>query len=131
MLKIIYSSLTAGGCGAVAALLICFLMRHVYRRDEEQRKVNLETLAKAKEKRLTDLEQKVDRHIANDKSLEILTEMRHVNGNLEKLTTQVSRALETNARQSSEIENNKNFIDNLRDDMVTHVRIFHGVKNER
>ena len=124
----IYSSLTAGGCGAVAALLICFLMRHVYRRDEEQRKVNLETLAKAKEKRLTDLEQKVDRHIANDKSLEILTEMRHVNGNLEKLTTQVSRALETNARQSSEIENNKNFIDNLRDDMVTHVRIFHGGK---
>ena len=112
MLKIIYSSLTAGGCGAVAALLICFLMRHVYRRDEEQRKVNLETLAKAKEKRLTDLEQKVDRHIANDKSLEILTEMRHVNGNLEKLTTQVSRALETNARQSSEIENNKNFIEN-------------------
>ena len=131
MLKIIYSSLTAGGCGAVAALLICFLMRHVYRRDEEQRKVNLETLAKAKEKRLTDLEQKVDRHIANDKSLEILTEMRHVNGNLEKLTTQVSRALETNARQSSEIENNKNFIENLRDDMVTHVRIFHGGKNER
>ena len=128
MLKMIYSSLTAGGCGAVAALLICFLMRHVYRRDEEQRKVNLETLAKAKEKRLTDLEQKVDRHIANDKSLEILTEMRHVNGNLEKLTTQVSRALETNARQSSEIENNKNFIDNLRDDMVTHVRIFHGGK---
>lgn len=128
MLKMIYSSLTAGGCGAVAALLICFLMRHVYRRDEEQRKVNLETLAKAKEKRLTDLEQKVDRHIANDKSLEILTEMRHVNGNLEKLTTQVSRALETNARQSSEIENNKNFIENLRDDMVTHVRIFHGGK---
>ncbi|MBR1951920.1 MAG: hypothetical protein IKA32_05050 [Lentisphaeria bacterium] len=128
MLKIIYSSLTAGGCGAVAALLICFLMRHVYRRDEEQRKVNLETLAKAKEKRLTDLEQKVDRHIANDKSLEILTEMRHVNGNLEKLTTQVTRALETNARQSSEIENNKNFINNLRDDMANHVRIFHGGK---
>ena len=128
MLKIIYSSLTAGGCGAVAALLICFLMRHIYRRDEEQRKVNLETLAKAKEKRLTDLEQKVDRHIANDKSLEILTEMRHVNGNLEKLTTQVTRALETNARQSSEIENNKNFINNLRDDMTNHVRIFHGGK---
>ena len=128
MLKIIYSSLTAGGCGAVAALLICFLMRHIYRRDEEQRKINLETLAKAKEKRLTDLEEKVDRHIANDKSLEILTEMRHVNGNLEKLTTQVTRALETNARQSSEIENNKNFINNLRDDMANHVRIFHGGK---
>lgn len=128
MLKIIYSSLTAGGCGAVAALLICFIMRHIYRRDEEQRKINLETLAKAKEKRLADLEQKVDRHIANDKSLEILTEMRHVNGNLEKLTTQVTRALETNARQSSEIENNKNFINNLRDDMANHVRIFHGGK---
>ena len=126
MLKIIYSSLTAGGCGAVAALLICFLMRHIYRRDEEQRKINLETLAKAKEKRLADLEEKVDRHIANDKSLEILTEMRHVNGNLEKLTTQVTRALETNARQSSEIENTKNFINNLRDDMANHVRIFHG-----
>ena len=126
MLKIIYSSLTAGGCGAVAALLICFIMRHIYRRDEEQRKINLETLAKAKEKRLADLEEKVDRHIANDKSLEILTEMRHVNGNLEKLTTQVTRALETNARQSSEIENNKNFINNLRDDMANHVRIFHG-----
>ena len=128
MLKIIYSSLTAGGCGAVAALLICFLMRHIYRRDEEQRKINLENLAKAKEKRLTDLENKVDRHIANDKSLEILTEMRHVNGNLEKLTTQVTRALETNARQSSEIENNKNFINNLRDDMANHIRIFHGGK---
>ena len=130
MLKIIYSSLTAGGCGAVAALLICFIMRHIYRRDEEQRKLNQAALARAEEKRLSDLEKKVDNHIANDKSLEILTEMRHVNGNLEKLTTQVARALETNARQSGEIENNKNSIDNLRDDMITHVRIFHGGKND-
>lgn len=128
MLKMIYSSLTAGGCGAVAALLICFLMRHIYRRDEEQRKLTRSALDRAEEKRLSELEKKVDFHIANDKSLEILTEMKHVNGNLEKLTTQVSRALETNARQSSEIENNKNYIENLRDDMVTHVRLFHGGK---
>lgn len=128
MLEIIYTSLTAGGCSALSAILTCFIMRYIFRRDEEQRKLNQAELAATREKRLQDLEKKVDQHIANDKSLEILTEMRHVNGNLEKLTTQVSRALETNARQSSEIENNKNFIENLRDDMVTHVRLFHGEK---
>ena len=130
MIKILYTSLTAGGCSALSAVLTCFLLRHIYQRDEEQRKLTQSALDRAEEKRLSELEKKVDFHIANDKSLEILAEMRHVNGNLEKLTTQVSRALETNARQSSEIENNKSFIENLRDDMVTHVRIFHGGKNE-
>ncbi len=130
MLEIIYTSLTAGGCSALSAVLTCFIMRHIFRRDEEQRKLNQAELAALREKRLQDLEKKVDQHIAHDKSLELLTEMRHVNGNLEKLTTQVARALETNARQSGEIENNKNYIDNLRDDMITHVRIFHGGKND-
>ena len=125
MLEIIYTSLTAGGCSALSAVLTCFIMRHIFRRDEEQRKLNQAELAASREKRLQDLEKKVDQHIALDKSLELLTEMRHVNGNLEKLTTQVARALETNARQSGEIENNKNYIDNLRDDMITHVRVFH------
>ena len=109
----------------MSAVLTCFIMRHIFRRDEEQRKLNQAELAASREKRLQDLEKKVDQHIAHDKSLELLTEMRHVNGNLEKLTTQVARALETNARQSGEIENNKNYIDNLRDDMITHVRVFH------
>ncbi len=125
MLEIIYTSLTAGGCSALSAVLTCFIMRHIFRRDEEQRKLNQAELAASREKRLQDLEKKVDQHIAHYKSLELLTEMRHVNGNLEKLTTQVARALETNARQSGEIENNKNYIDNLRDDMITHVRVFH------
>ena len=72
--------------------------------------------------KLRKLETVLDKHIREDKSQELLTEMKHVNGNLEKLTTQVSRALETNAGQSRDIENNKQYISNLREDLQSHIR---------
>lgn len=68
------------------------------------------------------IESRLDRHIQEDKSQEQLTEMKHVNGNLEKLTAQVSRALETNAGQTKDIENNKLYINNLREDLQDHIR---------
>ena len=71
---------------------------------------------------LKEQKSKLDLHIKEDKSQELLTEMKHVNGNLEKLTMQVSRALETNAGQSKDIENNKQYISNLREDLQTHIR---------
>ena len=75
--------------------------------------------------KIASLQKRVDEHIEKDKSQELLTEMRHINGNLEKLSAQVGRALEANARQSSEIENNRQFIENLREDLHQHVSLCH------
>ena len=82
-----------------------------------EEKVN--TLETEKMKRL---ESRLDEHIREDKSQELLTEMKHVNGNLETLMAQVSRTLETNARQAADIESNKQYINNLRDDLHSHIR---------
>lgn len=88
------------------------------------------------ELRIRTIEEQLKNHTTGDRSQEILAKLstmeerareRHkeFNGRLEVLTSKVDRALEGNAAQQQSIENNTHYINNLRDDMNTHVRTFH------
>jgi len=133
-MEILYNVLTvSGGLSGVAGLIMCWVVyrqfaaeRRAREEEADQRKKlagKLETLELEKFARL---EKQVTDHLRADKSLELLTEMRHVNGNLEKLTAQVARALETNAGQASDIANNQACINNLRQDLQEHIRFCNG-----
>ena len=111
-----------GGVVGVLMTLIGLLAVHHFKRLLASR----DLLA---EKRMAKLESTLDEHIRQDKSLAILTEIKNINGNLERMSSQVARALECNAAQTQAISNNTNYINNLREDMNTHVRIFHGGKH--
>ena len=117
--------------GSIASVIgtICFSIAIWYvKRLIRERDLLAENRLTGFETSLRDQKSRLDQHIKEDKSQELLTEMKHVNGNLEKLTAQVSRALETNAGQSKDIENNKQYISNLREDLQEHIRECNGRK---
>ena len=111
----------------IAGILLCWLCWKLNRESASTRQL-AEKINFLEREKIQGIEQRLDQHLKEDKSQELLTEMKHVNGNLEKLTAQVSRALETNAGQSRDIENNKQYIENLRQDLQSHVRECAGRK---
>lgn len=132
-MDLLFNVLTvSGGLSGVAGLIMCWVVyrqfaadRQCRAKEEEQRRQLAHKLEALETEKIASLQKRVDEHIEKDKSQELLTEMRHINGNLEKLSAQVGRALEANARQSSEIENNRQFIENLREDLHQHVSLCH------
>ena len=121
-LHFLYSALVGAGLPSIACIILCWLVWRQLTSDSAARKRLEEKVNTLETEKIKRIESRLDQHIKEDKSQELLTEMKHVNGNLEKLTMQVSRALETNAGQSKDIENNKQYINNLREDLQTHIR---------
>ena len=116
----------AAGGGVVGVLLVilagcCWarIARSIAERDQ------------LREQRLKRLEDQVTDHISADRSQEILTTLErmehsrkewrdHLGGQIEKLSAQIQRALETNSGQSKDIDNLKNYVGNLREDLRNH-----------
>ena len=84
-----------------------------------------------REQRLKQLEDQVTDHIRSDRSQEILTKLEameksrkechnHLGGQIEVLSAQIMRALETNSGQAKDIENLKTYVGNLREDLQNH-----------
>ena len=117
----LYGACGGGVVGVLMTLIGLFAVHHFKRL--------LASRDQLAEKRLGKLESTLDEHIRQDKSQAILTEIKNIHGNLERMSSQVARALESNAAQTQAISNNTNYINNLREDMNTHVRIFHGGKH--
>ena len=118
----LYSALAGAGLPSIACIILCWLVWRQLTSDSAARKRLEEKVNTLETEKFTRMEARLDQHIREDKSQELLTEMRNVKGTLEKLTAQISRALETNAGQSKDIENNKHYISNLREDLQTHIR---------
>ena len=116
------SALLGAGVPSVFCDLLCWLIWRQLTGDAAKRNKLEEKVTLLETEKFAKLEQRVEEHIKADRSQEILTEMKHLNGNVEKLTTQVTRALETNAGQASDIEGNKREIGNLRADLHSHIR---------
>lgn len=122
MIDSLYSALIGAGVPSIACIVLSWLVWRQLNADSAARKRLEEKVSHLEVEKFDKLEKRVDAHIAQDKSQELLTTMKHINGNIEKLTTQVSRALETNAGQSRDIENNKLYIANLREDLQSHIQ---------
>ena len=116
----------AAGGGVVGVLLVilagcCWarIARSIAERD------------RLREQRLTSLDERLKNHIENDRSQEILAKLEameksrkeyhnHLGGQIEVLSAQIMRALETNSGQAKDIENLKTYVGNLREDLQNH-----------
>lgn len=125
-MSFLYSALTGAGIPSIACIILCWLVWRQLTSGAAAQKRLEEKVQILETEKMHRIETRLEQHIKEDKSQELLTEMKHVNGNLEKLTAQVSRALETNAGQSKDIENNKQYISNLREDLQEHIRECNG-----
>ena len=71
---------------------------------------------------LREIGARLDAHIREDRGQEMLNELRHLNSSMANLSTQMTRVLETTAEQGRDIENNKAYIERLREDLQSHVK---------
>lgn len=118
----LYSALLGAGVPSIACIILCWLVWRQLTADSTARKRLEEKVTTLETEKFSKLECRVEEHIKADRGQELLAEMKHLCGNVEKLTTQVTRALETNAGQAADIESNKRYIDNLRDDLQDHIK---------
>ena len=118
----LYSALAGAGLPSIACIILCWLVWRQMVSDSAARKRLEEKVNELETEKFRRIETRLDRHISEDKSQQILTQMNVINGTLEKLSAQISRVLESDAGQSRDIENNKQYISNLREDLQTHVR---------
>lgn len=110
MINSLYTALTAGGSSALSSLLTCYIMRHIHKRDEEQRRKNEEELARAKaqqwetmRKSLGDLENELERHISADQTAVVMNELKSIGGNIRKLLDQQQALLIADSEQKQQI----------------------------
>lgn len=120
-MSFLYGACGGGVVGVVMVIFGCFAYAYFKRVLAENDQL-LAAKNAATDKQINDLSGKLENHIKEDRSQELLNEMKHVNGTLEKLTAQVERALEKNSEQSAKIENHTDYIANLRDDLQNHIR---------
>ena len=110
MIDSLYTALTAGGSSALSSLLTCYIMRHIFKRDEEQRRKTEEELSKAKDqqwetmrKSLGDLENELERHISGDQTAVVMNELKSIGGNIRKLLDQQQALLVADGEQKQQI----------------------------
>lgn len=121
MIDSLYTALTAGGSSALSSLLTCYIMRHIFKRDEEQRRKTEEELSKAKElqwktmqQNLGELENTLEQHIKEDKTQVVLTKLTTIDGNIQKVLDQQQALLIADGEQKQQI-----------------ITIFHDLKEQK
>jgi len=133
MIDSLYTALTAGGSSALSSLLTCFMMRHLFKRDEEQKKRTEQELQKIKDEQWLKLKEdvekldgKIDDHIAGDKTDVIMNELKNISGNITKLLDQQQTLLTSDSEQRSQIitlfKNLKEQKDDLKECQKEHKR---------
>lgn len=133
MIDSLYTALTAGGSSALSSLLTCFMMRHLFKRDEEQKKRTEQELQKIKNEQWLKLKEdvekldgKIDDHIAGDKTDVIMNELKNISGNITKLLDQQQTLLTSDSEQRSQIvtlfKNLKEQKDDLKECQKEHKR---------
>lgn len=110
MIDSLYTALTAGGSSALSSLLTCYIMRHIFKRDEEQRRKTEEELSKAKDQQwetmrhsIEELENALDQHISGDQTQVFLNELKRIGGNVQKLLDQQQALLVADGEQKQQI----------------------------
>lgn len=135
-MEMLFKVLTlSGSASAVLSGIICYMAYRLVRleqaereKDAAERKHLADKIELLEKDKLADLKQRLENHLQQDQSQKILTMLesmektaaehrKQINGRLESLSTQVSRALETTEGHTQLIKSNRQYIDNLREDM--------------
>lgn len=110
MIGSLYTALTAGGASTLSTLLTCFIMRHIFKREEQQRLKTEAELSKAREEKWLEmrsdidaLNRKIDGHINADQTAVVMNELKSIGGNIRKLLDQQQALLIADGEQKQQI----------------------------
>lgn len=128
----LYAVISASGGSVLTGLIITYLLKRQLESDAQERrdlKYKLETLETQKmqaiEKLIANTEKNLAEHIAEDKSQQILTEIKNMSASISKLSDMTSRALEINAQQQAQLKAHDLYLANIDGAQKEHIRVFH------
>lgn len=117
-----------GGLSGVAALVICWMAYHLVTsekeartKETEERKNLTRKVDELETEKFTKLENKVDAHIKEDRSQEILNELKHLTGSVSRMADKFERVTAADAEQKAKIENHDLYLRNLNDIVTGHI----------
>lgn len=117
-----------GGLSGVAALVICWMAyrlvtseKEARTKETEERKNLTRKVDELETEKFTKLENKVDAHIKEDRSQEILNELKHLTGSVSRMADKFERVTEADAEQKAKIENHDLYLRNLNDIVTGHI----------
>ena len=121
-METLYSALLGAGVPSIACIILCWLVWRQLNADSSARKRLEEKVTTLETEKFSRLEQRVEDHIKADRSQQILNELKNLKDSAEKTLNLTIAAREDNAAQAADINNLKNYIGNLRDDLREHAR---------
>lgn len=117
-----------GGLSGVAALVICWMAyrlvtseKEARTKETEERKNLTRKVDELETEKFTKLENKVDAHIKEDRSQEILNELKHLTGSVSRMADKFERVTEADAEQKAKIENHDLYLRNLNEIVTGHI----------
>ena len=117
-----------GGLSGVAALVICWMAyrlvtseKEARTKETEERKNLTRKVDELETEKFTKLENKVDAHIKEDRSQEILNELKHLTGSVSRMADKFERVTAADAEQKAKIENHDLYLRNLNDIVTSHI----------
>nr|DAJ55112.1 MAG TPA: Protein of unknown function (DUF2730) [Caudoviricetes sp.] len=117
-----------GGLSGVAALVICWMAyrlvtseKEARTKETEERKNLTRKVDELETEKFTKLENKVDAHIKEDRSQEILNELKHLTGSVSRMADKFERVTAADAEQKAKIENHDLYLRNLNEIVTGHI----------
>lgn len=117
-----------GGLSGVAALVICWMAyrlvtseKEARTKETEERKNLTRKVDELETEKFTKLENKVDAHIKEDRSQEILNELKHLTGSVSRMADKFERVTAADVEQKAKIENHDLYLRNLNEIVTGHI----------
>ena len=117
-----------GGLSGVAALVICWMAyrlvtseKEARTKETEERKNLTRKVDELETEKFTKLENKVDAHIKEDRSQEILNELKHLTGSVSRMADKFERVTAADAEQKAKIENHDLYLRNQNEIVTGHI----------
>jgi len=115
-----------GGVGAIALIIIKTWLNNLVNEKNELKKA----VAELKDTRIVNLEKKLESHLDDDESGEVLTELKtefkHINGTLNKIADKVDRLASDSSGQGARIEGLNLYVKNLDNSFQHHKETHHA-----
>lgn len=130
----LYTALVSGGSSTLSAVLTCYIYSKLKQREEEERKKTEKELDELREKRMIKIEdnvdaldKKLDKHEADDKSREILNELKHISGqqaeqssNIRQMSGKIETLLINDSSKTATLDSVTRYIKGVDDSLKEH-----------
>ena len=135
MMDSLYNALVSCGFGGLAAWLVTSHQKRLDKRDEEERKKLAEALGKLQEEQIqeikiaiTTIRAEFAKHVKDDKTPEMLNELKHIAAAVNRMANQSAQQLENDKKQDVTLAtiiakqgNMELFLNNLNELVVKHI----------